>query len=384
MNSGDVRRSGPARPLCNLHVCHRPAEAAGSRWARDFSANDPFSRNLILESVGDRDLPVVEYHLLDGASGNLIDSLLLRAPIGETAASRAEYLELVEAAVRVHHVGHVYISSLIGHAPELLELAMPVTIVHRNPAPGQESRDRYLRVAATRPLTHVAPAHGYLQAIRKIDPRFQEIDFAVIEDGVEAAPDGFGGATDGRRLRVAVLGTRERNQGSGLLSQAFDALRLLADLYVIGSDDCNRHFESRWGVTLIAGHQEEDLKGVLRDISPDLGLLLSVLPDSDAYDLLELQVRGIPPLAARRDVYQERISHGVDGFLFSPDGRSLVTLLTRLDARREELRMVARRLRRKHMPTVREMVCRYYSLRRGLPGELERILEGRRPVGLAS
>jgi hypothetical protein len=46
--------------------------------------------------------------------------------------------------------------------------------------------------------------------------------------------------------------------------------------------------------------------------------------------------------------------------------------------------MVARRLRRKHMPTVREMVCRYYSLRRGLPGELERILEGRRPVGLAS
>jgi hypothetical protein len=89
-------------------------------------------------------------------------------------------------------------------------------------------------------------------------------------------------------------------------------------------------------------------------------------------------------LAARRDVYQERISHGVDGFLLSPDGRSLGTLLTRLDARREELRMVARRLRRKHIPTVREMVCRYYSLRRGLPGELERILEGRRPVGLAS
>jgi glycosyltransferase involved in cell wall biosynthesis len=376
----DRRRWGLGRSLCNLHVCHRSPELGMNLWAREFSRSDPFSDNLVLESVGRPGAPILEYHLVDGGSGRLIDSLFLRSPISETETSHAEYRQLVEALCRSRSIAHLYILSMIGHSPELMELGIPVTIVHHDHHSRRELGDQYLQATATDQVTHVAPSHGFVQAIRKTDPRFQEVSFVVIENGLDAAVDCFGGATDGRRLRVVVLGDLELNQGSGLLSQSFETLRLLADLYLVGSGESGRCFESRWGVTVIGSHQEEELTGVLRNISPDLGLLLSRLPHNYGYSLSELQMRGIPPAATGQGGDREIISHGVDGFLFSPDASSLVTLLARLDARREELRLVARRLRCQSLPTVREMVDCYYSLRPDLSRQLDGILEGRRQV----
>jgi glycosyltransferase involved in cell wall biosynthesis len=382
MTPGDVRHSPPVRPLCNLHFSHSSPEIPVDRWARDFSRCDPFSDNLVFESVGRRGLPIVEYRLVSGKSGRLIDSLALRSPISDSELSHDDYRRFVEALCCSYRVRHIYVSSMIGHAPELMTLDVPVTIVHHDRHPCRELLDPYLQLIAARQVTSVAPSHAVVRAIRRLYPRFRKIPFVVIENGVDPVPDCFGGAEDGRRMRAAVVGDLELNQDLGLLSQSFEALRLVADLYLIGSGELGRFFESRWGVTVVGSRPEEDLTEILRDVSPDMGLLLSALPNSCGYELSELQARGIPPVATGQGGHRERISHGVDGFLSAPDAPSLTTLVARLDARREELRTVALRLRRRHFSTVRQMVCRYYALREELAYELTTSLERHRQLEL--
>jgi glycosyltransferase involved in cell wall biosynthesis len=420
MSADGFRTGALVRPLHNLHVRHSLDDGAG-RWVDDFARSDPFSHNFILESVGELGSPNIGYRLLDGMSGRVIQSLSLRSPIVDTELSHPEYRGMVEALCRTFDFTHLYVSSLIGHTLDLLELGIAVTVVHHDHHPWcpavhlfhqvpctrcqegeleacrrgnpvarpakpyafyRELRDRYLQACSGDHVTHVAPSHGLVDALRTIDPRFEAIPFVVIEHGIEAAENCFGGATDGRRLRVVVLGRLELRTGSGLLSQSFEALRMLADLYLVGSGDFGRYLRSRWGVTVISRCQAEELTGVLQDISPDVGLLLSVVPESTSYALAELHVRGIPPVATRHGAFRERISHGVDGFLFPPDASSLVTLLASLDARREELRAAASRLQRPNPQTVREMVYRYYCLRRDLPHHLERNLEVNRHLEL--
>ena len=78
-------------------------------------------------------------------------------------------------------------------------------------------------------------------------------------------------------------------------------------------------------------HLLPELPKILQSLKPDLGLLLSNVPETFSYTLSELFAAGIPPVASRLGAFVDRIEDGVTGWLVSPGGDDLLDKLSELD-----------------------------------------------------
>ncbi len=81
---------------------------------------------------------------------------------------------------------------------------------------------------------------------------------------------------------------------------------------------------------MIPSYDRGGLCRLVEEVSPDVGLLLSVFPETFSYTLHELQMLGIPPVATRIGSFADWIDHGENGFLADPRPESLVELLRSL------------------------------------------------------
>ncbi|MBN9426376.1 MAG: glycosyltransferase family 4 protein [Burkholderiales bacterium] len=143
-----------------------------------------------------------------------------------------------------------------------------------------------------------------------------------------------------RRLRIVVLGSLAPQKGRALLSQAIEALARIADLYLIGCGDDAEPFRAH-AARLVPRYAPDELPALLAEVEPDLGLLLSTVPETFSYTLSELWQAGIVPVATRLGGFADRISDGVDGFLFEPDAQALLAMIETLG--HERARLVAAR-----------------------------------------
>ncbi|MCP4664422.1 MAG: glycosyltransferase family 4 protein [bacterium] len=394
----------------NLHLAHSWGGGLG-RWVDDFAYADRSSENLVFESFGTIECYGIGLRLTHPASGTILDSWVLRHPISEVRGSHPEYTALLAAVCSRYGIEHVYVSSLIGHTLDVFRLGVPVTQIHHDyfsycptlytvrdgvctsctlddlklcknvDAPYRpknsphyylKHRDAYFDAVVAAAVRHVCPSRGLAANLRRLDSRFESIDFTVIEHGVTYRKrDCFGGAEQDRRLRVGLLGHLAWYKGLELMRRLFETVRVIADFHFIGSNQGGAEFAGRWGSRLVPRYSQDELPAILERDRLDLTLFLPLVPESFSYTLSEAWCFCIPPAARPVGALAERIDDGNDGFFLGPEDDDVIDFLLEVDRDRDRLRHLAARLRSKPVRTLEDAVRDYYTLRRDDPAPRE-------------
>ncbi len=394
----------------NLHLSHSWGGGLGL-WMEEFARADEHSENLALESCGTLECYGIGLRLTSLASGEPLDSWVLRHPISEMRRSHTEYAAILETICSDYRVDHIYVSSLIGHSLDVFRLGLPVTQIHHDyfsfcPAlfisrdgictsctaddlrscqlsnphyPPKNSppyyaqlRDAFFDAVTAADVRHVCPSRSLPENLGQLDSRFGDRDFTVIKHGIaHRKRDCFGGAEDGRRLRVGLLGYLSWNKGLELMRRLFDTLRVIADIHFVGAHDAGSEFAGRWGSHYLHHYSQDDLPAIFERRRLDLALFLANVPESFSYTLSEARCFCVPPAVRPIGALGERTEHGTDGFVLGLDDDALVDFLLFADRRRDELRQVATRLRDQPVRTVFDAVDDYYALRTDLPPRIK-------------
>ncbi len=397
----------------NLHVAHFWGGGTEG-WIEDFAAADSFSENLVLQSLGTYECYGIRHRLVHPTSGEVLGSWVLQHPITEARSTHDEYANRLKAICDDYRIEHIYVSSLIGHTFDVFRLGIQTTKIYHDyfpycPAffitrdgictscseedlgkckswntshrpkgsPGYypRLRDAYFDAVISAGATHVSPSRSLPRNLRRLDQRFEAIDFDIVEHGItQSAKDLFGGAEDGRRLRVGVLGLLGWNKGREVIRRHFDIMRTIADIHIIGAEEAGVEYSGRWGARFVPNYTRSELAAVLERHRLDQLIFLSLVPETFSYTLSEAWCFCIPPAARKIGAHGERIDDGVDGFLFGLEDDAVIDFLLWADRERGQLRRVARRLREKPVRRVEEAVCDYYRLRHDYPDSLERTL----------
>ena len=397
----------------NLHLSH--LWGGGTElWVEDFATADQLSENLVFQSLGTYECYGISLRLIHARSGEVLGSWVLQHPISEVRAIHAEYAAILQAVCEEYRIDHIYVSSLIGHSLDVFRLGIPCTKIYHDyfpycpaffitrdglctscmaddlrrcstwdtshrpkasPAYFLDLRDAYFAAISAGVVCHVSPSLSLPKNLRTLDSRFEAVSFAIIEHGItHQRQDSFGGAEDGRRLQVGILGLLGWNKGREVLRRQFDTLRTIADIHIIGAEDAGVEYSGRWGSHFVHHYSKDELPKVLERHPLDLVVFLSVVPETFSYTLSEAWCFCLPPAARRLGALAERITHGSDGFLFDLEEDNVVDFLLWADRHREELRRVARQLREKPVRTTEEAVHDYYRLRTDFPVLLEKSL----------
>lgn len=386
----------------NLHLSHSWGGGLGL-WIEDFARADRYSENLVLESVGAIECFGIGLRLRHPVSDITLQSWVLRDPITEVRGSHAEYAAILKSIHGEIGIDHIYASSFIGHSLDAYRLGPPITQIYHDyfpycpalfifrdgvctsctaedlrqcrlgsspnsprssPRYYLDLRDELFDVMAKADVRHVCPSRSLFTNLRGIDRRFEEIDFTVIEHGLALSQrDCFGGAEDGRRLRVGLLGYLNWNKGLELMRRTFDVARTIVDFHFIGAHDNGAEFANRWGSRYVHHYSRQELPGLFEQNQLDLALLLPTVPESFSLTLSEAWCFCIPPAARPLGALADRIEEGRDGFFLGSRDEDLIDFLLYVDRERDEVRQMSARLAGRPVRTVEEAVDDYYMLR---------------------
>lgn len=330
---------------------------------------------------------------------------VLKYPISETRVEHQEYRTIVETICRRYEVSRIYLSCLVGHSLDVFYLGLPVTKIHHDYYPycpniytyfGRpcvgcdleeltdclknnpvdfandkcsagywlDLREAYVEALGGSEVDHVCPSECVITNLKNLDPRLGRLPLTVIPHGVNVAKDNsFGGAEDGRQLRVAVLGTQHIVKGMKILEEAFDKARLIADFTFLGGGPEGAPFMSRYGVRYVERYEHSQLGALLQEGAFDLALFTSVFPETFCYTLSEVRAHAIPPCARAVGSFLDRIRDGEDGFLVGPESEDIVDFLLKVNADRALLRELSNRLETMPVRPVEAMLDDYHELR---------------------
>lgn len=398
----------PPRPV-QLHVVHSWGGGLG-RWVDDYIAADTQRTNLVLRSIG---IPGVFGERLDLCTHyhahEPLRSWVLNYPIRATALVHLQYAAILQSVIEDFAVQGLIVSSLIGHSLDVLRTELPtVQVLHdyhpfcpalnvwfeqpcqsctsdrlaecfaHNPtnryfttssAPDWlPLRHAWLTLVGTGKIRLVAPSASVRAHLRELAPEIPADAFAVIPHGIAwPATDSIELETvdadiDDRPLRIVVPGRLSIEKGRDLLEQLLPMLCTLGEVHLLGCGETGQRFASQPNVTVTAHYPLEELPERLRAMNPDLGLLLSRVPETFGYTLSELQAAAIPVLATAIGSYNDRIEDGVSGFLAPPDAEALRQRLLELYQNRALLRTVQRHLAGLPIRGRDDMVRDYHQL----------------------
>jgi glycosyltransferase involved in cell wall biosynthesis len=387
----------------HLHVMHSWGGGL-ERWVRDYCRADHAHHNLVLKSVGAWGAFGQELHLyrhIDDAAPVKIWPLY--PAIKGTTAAHSGYEEAFSEIIDRYGIERVLVSSLVGHSLEALRAEPPTVLIchdycpfcpalnitfkgvcrqcteedlthctvgnphhrfFRNIPPSHwlRLRQEFARRVKQNQITMIAPApsvgDNYVRLLPDLAGCFRVIPhgtWPIASGPLALEPEGRG------RLRVLILGSLAPHKGLALFQQIKDRLVEFAEVFLIGCGSYGEGFAGP-GITVLPEYEWAQLPKILAEIRPDVGLLLSVVPETFSYTLQELFDLGVPPLATRIGSLQDRIEHGVNGFLCEPDPSDVLRSLRELAEDRAALSRVHARLCRRPARTVPEMLADYREL----------------------
>jgi len=392
------------RPV-QLHVLHNQGGGV-EQWVRDYCSADDERINLILRPYSKGR----NYGEGLALYSDVLDSMPLRMwefplPIYATTASHLEYRQALEEILYEYCVDAILVSSLIGHSLDILETGRPTLVIGHDYFPYCPAlnlyyqgvcsccdaerltdcarnnrlneifpeftgasrllvRERFLALLAAGNVSIVAPTPSVRDNLVRLEPRFGKLKFEFIAHGhaPDFHPSSPANHATNPRLRVLVLGQLSASKGVALLFEAIDEIVSFADVFLLGCGEPGEYFRGRKNVHIVSLYEVNELPGLVADIAPDLGLLLSIWPETFSYTLSELMQLGIPVLATNVGGFYDRIEQGVTGFLTEPNASALKAKLHFLNENREAILRVRANLLELKPKTPGEMVAEYHRL----------------------
>ncbi len=389
-----------------LHVAHSWGGGLG-RWIEDYIAADTHHNNLVLRPLGDWEGFGKTIALYRGADIDVpLRSWTLTTPVVSIVTGSAEYARLLAELVTEFRVESLLISSLIGTSLDILRTGLPTACVAHDFFPYcpalvatfespcnrcDSSRQRQCRAESPhhRFFLHDDDDHwdrirevfcDYFASpgIRMVVPsesvaqRYRELVPGCADRKVQVIPHGLGPELSQQlqvvrdaelvpqeRLKVVVLGSLASQKGVEILAEIMGPLTEFADLFLIGCGDEGKQFEGRKHVVVIPRYTREELPLHLINANTDVGLLLSVVPETFSYTLSEFWAAGIPVVATRLGAFADRVRDGENGWLVDPTPQGAFVLLQQLGLDRDRIAQVRYQLLNSTVRSTGEMVDDY-------------------------
>ena len=394
-------------PGAILHISHSWGGGL-ERWISDFCTADQGHIHLTLKSVGIREAAAQALALHMDGSPVPIKQWTLTTPIQSTSLGSYEYRQILEEIQQSFTLEGLVISTLIGHSLDLYELAVPkIQVLHdyypwcpplyatwedpcsscngerlsrclqSNPNHrffGDERTDWYLALreqfvqhVLEQEIPLIAPSASVKKRWLQLAPVLTDARFDVIAHGLPTWELAAFGEhqwtpTPGEKLHLLVLGVLSEHKGGGLLRAALPELLDRYRVTLLGVGREAPKFDSHPDLQVVSWYQLPDLPGLLQSLQPDVGLLLSTVPETFSYTLSELFAAGVPPVATRLGAFEDRIEDGVTGWLIEPNGQELLQALAAIEQDRARLQEIRGRLLQVEQRSTVDMVRDYLML----------------------
>jgi GT2 family glycosyltransferase/glycosyltransferase involved in cell wall biosynthesis len=394
-----------ARPVV-LHILHGWGGGA-ERFVRDLARSDDQRHHLLLRASGS---PSRRRHgefleLLDARGGSPLRRALMSPPIGALAQRHEGYAQALAGVIADFAVEQVWVSSLIGHALDVLATGLPLRWVahdyfpfwpalhrdfgatgarfdaaelaadlhhdgpfaERDPAFWQAICRQVVTALLAARAEIIAPSHGVLANLGRVAPALAALPQRCIAHGSAGWPGDEAALRAARydaggKLRVVVLGRINGAKGLDLLRQLLPGLAQHCDLYLVGAGKAAEALFGTSGVHVLLDYAHAQLPTILARIRPHLALLPATVAETFSYTLSELWRLAIPPVATRLGAFAERIEDGVDGLLVEPDPASVAGCIARLALDRAPLLGIHQTLQMRSPRSLAEMLADYQPL----------------------
>ena len=383
-----------------LHIMHSWGGGL-NHWVHEYCIADDAHDNLVLKSVGTWGAFGAQLSLFRcGTDTDPIETWHLSPSIPGTAEAHAGYRAILENILDRFGIDRILVSSLVGHSLDALRTELPTALVchdyypfcpalnitfeglcrqctpqdlarctesnphHRfflnlPPESWLRLREAFRKTVVEGGILLVAPSPSVRDNFRRFFPEFDDL-FRVIPHGTSPLKPSPPYVPDEKsRLNIVILGSIAPQKGQFLLKKMLPELTSFADIYLLGAGEEGEIFADSPGVYYLKEYALADLPGILADIRPHAGLLLSLVPETFSYTLQELFELAVPTVATRIGSFADRIRDGENGFLCEPTAESVLACLRRLDGDRASLRAVAERLRQTPVRRVTEMLQEY-------------------------
>lgn len=400
---------GLKKQTAQLHIMHSWGGGL-EKWVREFTQNQTEHLPFILKSVGTFGSYGERLALYDNVDARPLACFDISYPVTSTLLHHGEYKKILRAIAKEYSIEHLFISTFIGHTFDLFSLDMPKFIVchdyyplcpainiitdkvctscsqenlseclKNNPnarffpdadaAAWSKLRNAYTEHVLEQNAMFVVPSPSVKEHMTQLEPRLEQACFIHIPHGVvletfeeQKIEKKFSLDVDHDRFKIVVLGELSPQKGLHLFLKSAPELLKDFDIYLVGCGETAADLPKHKRLHVIKRYIIHELPELLEHIEPDLGLLLSVWPETFSYTLSELFHFNIPPAATRLGGFKDRIQDGKTGFLFEPNKASLLETVHKAAADKAGLAAIKETLRTTPARTVHDMVEDYNRL----------------------
>ncbi|RLA39527.1 MAG: hypothetical protein DRR42_27080 [Gammaproteobacteria bacterium] len=393
-----------------LHISHSWGGGLG-RWIEDAVEADSNYQTFVLRSLGDWGAfgkRIALYH--NAEMGVPLKSWLLAKPILSTTSSHYQYQQIINEVISDYKIEEIAVSSLIGQSLDIFRTRLPTTLIRHDFYPfcpplvatfnkpcrhcdnsqlevclssnpyhrffkmesnnhWKNIRSQFLSLVGQQNIHLVAPSQSVVNRYQSLATGLKEKSFNVIEHGlnqhllnqlesVQKTPIRL----NSDRLRIIVLGSLVKEKGGELLSKILPKLTSFADIHLIGSGASGQKYAKLRGVKFIESYDRDQLENILQKIQPEVGLLLSIVPETFSYTLSELWAAGIPVIATKVGAFSDRIEEGVNGWLVEPHSSDVLAKVKLISTCRADLERARSRLFELPHYSSKEMMTAYNQI----------------------
>lgn len=406
---------GPAKSAVRrqLHVMHSWGGGIES-WVNEYCGSDREHINFVLKSIGTWGAFGMELRLYDSArDATPIQQWSLAPAVKHTGGSHSGYRAAISEIIHRYGIDAILVSSLVGHSLDVFRTGLPTLMVchdyypfcpafnvtfgdklcascgptelrdctlenvhnrfFRNVPPTEWTKLRveFEQTLSANRVQMVAPSPSVRENYSRFMPGLAS-RFHVIPHGTTPfdSPGIHLDFRPDRRLRIVIIGAMAPHKGLALLEKTAAGIVSFADLFLVGCGEGGTVFTGR-GITIIPAYDRSELPGLLQSIGPDVGLLLSVVPETFSFALQELFELGIPTVATRVGSFADRIQDGINGFLVDAVPDAVLKQLRDLAEDRTPLKRISQHLILNPPRRPQEMLADYEAVI-GLPTLSER------------
>ncbi|MEA5528545.1 glycosyltransferase [Dolichospermum sp. UHCC 0684] len=395
-----------------LHIMHNWGGGL-ERWVQDYCRTDTSRKNIVLKSIGISGIPGQKLSLYQHIDDqNPIRVWSLTSSIFATSIYNLDYYFALEEIISDFNVSVIMISSFIGHSLDILNTGIKTIIICHDyypfcPAiniyfekicrecklshlqsclvenqynkffPGISAsewiliRKIFIKLILDYKITLVVPSLSVKTNLILLEPKFGNVNFVVIPHGIEVEDlKSYQNKNLNQqktiiqeKLKILILGRLSIQKGLNLFKESYEEILKYADIILLGCGDNGILFTGTKGIEITAyNYSLNDLPRHIKKISPDIGLLLSVLPETFSYTLSELMLLGVPPLATKLGSFENRIIDELNGFLFLAEKNALIQKIKYLSENRNLILEVAKNLSQESHSNLQQMIDDYEKI----------------------